>query len=143
MFSAASVCLSVCVFVRTITSAATKRRMMKLGGYMHSTKISPEFEWQGQRPKVKVTGDKKRKKCGILFRSGPQGRGPVRRLENQRTLSIFINFSSTNKVKVNLSRRAPLGWPQRRPRGHVPSTPSRPGDGSCRHPGRNNSGSHL
>ena len=28
---------------------------------MHSTKISPEFECQRQRPKVKVTRDKKRK----------------------------------------------------------------------------------
>jgi len=43
---------------------------------MHSTKISPEFECQGQRSKVKVTGDKKTKKCSILFGSRPLGRGP-------------------------------------------------------------------
>ena len=67
MFSAASVCLSVCQHdnFRTI-----KRRMMKLGGYVQGTKISPEFECQGQRTNVKVTGDKKRQ-CGILFGSRP------------------------------------------------------------------------
>jgi len=78
--------------------------MTKLGSYVHSTKISPEFECQGQRSKVKVTGDKKTKKCGILFGSrilwrspraafffgsGPLGRCPLRRWENQRMLSSF------------------------------------------------------
>ena len=29
---------------------------------MHGTKISLEFEWQGQRAKAKVTGDKKKTK---------------------------------------------------------------------------------
>jgi len=48
--------------------------MMKLGGYLHCTKISPEFECQDQRSKVKVTGDKKTKKCGIFFGSRPRGR---------------------------------------------------------------------
>jgi len=65
-----------------------KRRMMKLGGYVHCTKISPGFERQGQRSKVKVTGDKNEKarhfvresssgarsSCGIFFESGPRGR---------------------------------------------------------------------
>ena len=45
--------------------------MTKLGSYVHSTKISPEFECQGQRSKVKVTGDKKRKSAvfcsGVVF----------------------------------------------------------------------------
>jgi len=41
---------------------------MKLGGYMHSTKISPGFECQGQRSKVKVTGDKKQRSAA--FSSG-------------------------------------------------------------------------
>jgi len=50
--------------------------MTKLGGYVHSTKISPEFECQGQRSKVKVTGDKKTKKCGILFGSRILWRSP-------------------------------------------------------------------
>jgi len=36
--------------------------MIKLGGYIHCTKISPEFEGQGQRSKVKVTRDKKNEK---------------------------------------------------------------------------------
>ena len=43
---------------------------------MRCTKILPEFESQSQRSKVKVTGDKKTKKCGILFGSRPLGRGP-------------------------------------------------------------------
>jgi len=41
------------------------------------TKISPEFEFQGQRSKVKVkVTDDKNEKCGILFGSRPLGRGP-------------------------------------------------------------------
>jgi len=49
---------------------------MKLGGYVYSTKISAEFECQGQRLKVKVTEDKKRKrKSAAFFGSGPKGRG--------------------------------------------------------------------
>ena len=32
---------------------------MKLGGYVYCAKISPEFECQVQRSKVKVTRDKK------------------------------------------------------------------------------------
>ena len=48
MFSAASVCLFAC---RHDNFRKIKRRMMKLGGYVHSTKISPEFECQGQRSK--------------------------------------------------------------------------------------------
>jgi len=39
-------------------------------------KISPKFEFGGQRSKVKVTRDKKTKKCGILFGSRPMERGP-------------------------------------------------------------------
>jgi len=38
---------------------------MKLGGYVHCTKILPEFECQGQRLKVKVTRDKKRKNAEL------------------------------------------------------------------------------
>ena len=33
--------------------------MMKLGGYVYCTKVSPEFEFGDQRSTVKVTGDKK------------------------------------------------------------------------------------
>ena len=48
------------------TFRTTKHRTIKLGGYVHCIlgtlyKISPEFEGQGQRSKVKVTKDKKRK----------------------------------------------------------------------------------
>ena len=48
MFSAAFVCLSVCLFGCQHDNVRTsKRRMMKLGGYMHCTKISAEFELGG------------------------------------------------------------------------------------------------
>ena len=55
---------------------------------MRCIKVSPEFECQGQRSKVKATGDKKNEKmrhfvpesssgarssCGILFGSGTRG----------------------------------------------------------------------
>ena len=59
-------CLSVCLFVCQCVCPhdnfrTTKRRTIKLGGYVHCTKISPEFECQGQRSKVMVTSNKKRK----------------------------------------------------------------------------------
>ena len=57
---------------------------------MHCTKISPEFEFGGQRSKINVTRDKR--KSAAFFESGPRGRDlcrpPVlRRWENQRMLS--------------------------------------------------------
>jgi len=116
MFSAASVCQFVCLFVsdnfRTI-----KHRMMKLGGYVHSTKISPEFEFQGYRLKVKVTGVTgslfgSRPLGEVLVRhffgSGPRGRGPpavLRRWENQRMLS---SFADEFKTRALLKRHAQL-----------------------------------
>ena len=39
----------------------TKRRTIKLGDWVQWSKISPEFEGQGQRSKVTVTRDKKLK----------------------------------------------------------------------------------
>jgi len=53
--------------------------MMKLGGSVRCTKISPQFEFgvKGQRSKVKVTRGKKRKSAaffsGAVLRGGPQG----------------------------------------------------------------------
>jgi len=44
--------------------------MIKLDSYMHSTKISPEFECQDQRSRSQGL---KTKKCGILFGSRPLG----------------------------------------------------------------------
>jgi len=74
--------------------------MTKLGDYMHSTKIWSVFEYQGQKSKVKVTGDKKRKSAAFLFGSRPLGSGPgaaffrrqssgarLRQWGNQRMLS--------------------------------------------------------
>ena len=63
--------------------------MTKLDDYMHSTKIASVFEYQGQKSKVKVTGDEKRKSAAFcsgvvlsgavlvlrFFGSGPLGRG--------------------------------------------------------------------
>jgi len=67
-----SVCLSVCLFVCSHDNFRTiQRRMMKLDGWVHCTEISPEFQCHNQRSKVKVTGDKQTKKCGILFWSRP------------------------------------------------------------------------
>jgi len=44
------VCLLVCLFVSQHDNFQTiKRRMMKLGGYVLCTQISPNFECQGQR----------------------------------------------------------------------------------------------
>jgi len=67
MFSAASVCLSVCQHdnFRTI-----KHRMTKVGGYMHSTKISSEFKCVQRSTSL---GTKKTKKCGNLFGSRALG----------------------------------------------------------------------
>ena len=91
MFSAASVCLSVCLFLfvcqhdnfRTI-----KRRMMKLGGYVHCTNISPSSnlmpmvkgqDRQGQKNERTVAFFREsssgvRCSCGIFVGSGPRGR---------------------------------------------------------------------
>jgi len=70
MFSAVSVCLSVCQHDKLQT---IKRSMMKLGGYMHCTKISPN-----SNVKVKGQGHRgqKTKKCCIIFGSHPLGHGP-------------------------------------------------------------------
>jgi len=74
------VCLFVSLIVNTITSERLNVGNLAVRCTVH--KISPEFE-------VKVTGDKKTTKCGILFASRPLGRVPgasKRRWENQRML---------------------------------------------------------
>jgi len=60
MFSAASVCLSVCQHdnFRTI-----KHRMTKVGGYMHSTKISSEFKCVQRSTSL---GTKKKRKSAAI-----------------------------------------------------------------------------
>ena len=61
------VSLSVCQFVCQHDNFRTiKRRTMKPGDNVHSTKISPEFERQGQRSKAKVTGNKKTKNTAFF-----------------------------------------------------------------------------
>jgi len=63
---------------------------------VHCTKISSEFEFGGQRSKVKVTRDhKKKQKSAAFLGSCPHGRElcrpPVlRRWENQRMLSSYL-----------------------------------------------------
>jgi len=60
-------CLSVCQFVcQHDNFRAIKRRTMKLGDLVHCANVSPEIEFGCQRSKVKVTGDKKSKKCSIF-----------------------------------------------------------------------------
>jgi len=72
MFSAASVCLFVSLFVCQQDNFRTiKGGMMKLGGQVQCTKISPELEFGGQRSKVKVSRDKKQ--SAAFFGSGPRG----------------------------------------------------------------------
>jgi len=59
MFSAAPVCrfvVSLSVFCQHDNFRMIKRRMMKLGGYVHCTKISPSSSF-----KVKVKGEGHRK----------------------------------------------------------------------------------
>ena len=74
MFSAASVCLFVSLFVCQHDNFRTiKGSMMKVGGQVHCTKISPEFEFGGQRSKVKVTRDTTKTKNAAFFGSGPWG----------------------------------------------------------------------
>jgi len=49
---------------------------MKLVGHVQCTKISPEFECQRQKSKVKVTGDKRTKKVRHFVRESSSGRAP-------------------------------------------------------------------
>ena len=64
LFVALSVCQFFCVFINTTTS---ERRMMKLGGWVHGTKISPDFECQLQKSKAKVTRDKNEKSAAFCW----------------------------------------------------------------------------
>jgi len=103
MFSVASVCLSVCLFVCSHDNFRTIRhRMMKLGDYVNCTKLSSKFECQGQRSKVDITGDKKNEKVRHFFSSFPLRRCPqpvLLRWENQRMLSsIIVGLSLTVKI---------------------------------------------
>jgi len=92
----------------------TKRRTNKVGCYIQCTKISPEFEGQGQRSKAKVARDKKRKNaesspltmhsraCAVArpYAASSNGRYHcvaargywLRRWENQRMLSSLSVF---------------------------------------------------
>jgi len=102
MFSVVSVCLSVCLFVcQHDNFPAIKYRIMKLGSYLHCTKISPEFECEGQRSRSPGQKMKSLPFCaGVVLcaavlvrhfvRQWPSwlGRPSVlRRWENQRMLS--------------------------------------------------------
>jgi len=65
VFSAASVCQFVCLSVTSFICQhdnfrTIERKMMKLNGWVHCTKISTEFEFGGRRSKVRLTRDKKR-----------------------------------------------------------------------------------
>ena len=61
------VCLFVCLLVSVFVLPhdnfrTTKHKTNKLGSQVHCTEVSPEFEGQGQRSKVKVTRNKKNEK---------------------------------------------------------------------------------
>jgi len=67
--------LFVCQFLCLHNNFQTiQLRMIKLGGYVHCTKILPEFECQGQRSKVKVTGDKNEKVQHLVWESSSRAR---------------------------------------------------------------------
>jgi len=80
VFSAASVCQFVCLSVTSFICQhdnfrTIERKMMKLNGWVHCTKISTEFEFGGRRSKVRLTRDKKRQGAAFLG-SSPCGCGP-------------------------------------------------------------------
>ena len=133
MFSAASVCLSVSLFVCQHDNFQTiKRRMMKLGGEVHCTKISSEFECQGERSKVKVIGDKKCEKVLHFVRESSSGARSLcnifsravlgsllRRWENRHMLSslpyfflaiLFACLTSDNPIISGRPLYAVLGF---------------------------------
>jgi len=67
----------------------TKRRMMKLDDYVRCTKMSSEFECQGQGSTIKVTGTKNEKVRRFVRESSSgerssggffYGSGPLRRV---------------------------------------------------------------
>jgi len=66
MFSATSVFVSLFVCLHD-NYQRIKRRMMKLGGYVYCTKISPEFEFGGSMSKVKLTRDRKQKSVAFFL----------------------------------------------------------------------------
>ena len=84
MFSAVSVCLSVCVFVCQYDNFRTIKRIWRLGAlYKNLDHV------RMSRSKVKGQGYRRQKdeKVRHFVREWSSGRGPLRRLENQRMLS--------------------------------------------------------
>jgi len=86
---------------------------MKLDSYMHSAKISPEFECQSQRSRL--PGDRKRQSAafcsGVVnrpraasFRERSCGT-QLRRWENQRILSSLVTFTSVRQLNRRLNQR--------------------------------------
>jgi len=96
----------------------TKRRTIKLGDWVQWSKISPEFEGQGQRSKVTVTRDKKLKAVELSiarpyavlsngwYHCVPPGGDGLRRWENQRMLSSFVSvFFNLSPIPPRLKFR--------------------------------------
>ena len=97
MFSVVSVCLSVCLFVCQHDNFQTiKHRIMKLGSYVHCTKILPEFECRGQRSRS--PGQKMNKSC-IMCGSCPLCCGPRATLCSAVALVARSSASSTSVGK--------------------------------------------
>ena len=60
MFSAASLCQFVCLFVCQHDNFRTiKRMMMKLRGWVYCTKISPEFDFGVKGQRSRLPGEKR------------------------------------------------------------------------------------
>ena len=109
------VCHYVCMHDNFET---TKRRTIKLGGQVHCTKISPEFEGQDQTSTSPRTKKRKTAESSLLtmhsracalarryaarsnrrYHGVPLGGDGLRRWENQRTLSSFV-LILYNKVR--------------------------------------------
>jgi len=74
-----------------------KRRVMKLGGYVHCTKISPEFECRGQRS---TSPGQKMKKSAISCGSCPLDCGPRAAFCSAVAIVIFRQFYAGGKISA-------------------------------------------
>ena len=72
---------------------------------MHCTKNSPDFKCQGQRSKVKVTGEKT-EKVRHFFGGGPRGRGYAG--GKISACCLFATACSYSIVHVNIRQAFPI-----------------------------------
>jgi len=114
--SEVGVFIGVCLFVCQHENFRTiKHRMMKLGDQMRCTKISPEFECQGERSRspgtiknenvqhfVRDSSSEARslRSSVAVFRERSSGRRLLRRWENQRMLSSSLVHADSDSHKA-------------------------------------------